>query len=682
MKSLAEKILKQKVLIIVCFIILTIVNLFLATKVKTNYNLAEYLPNDVKSIIAAEKVIEEYQIIPPNLKIVIPDVTINESISYKAEILKVAGVNEVLWLDNYIDFNDSSLGSGPLPETLLNDWYRDQNALLLINIDEADAVSIVKEIRSVVKADSLFAGDVINIISSQEDLGQEMSDILLLVVPIILVILLLTTGSWFEPILFLLAITVAIIINLGTNLIFGEISFITQAAVAILQLAVSMDYAIFLLHRFTAIRNEGKTVEKAMVQAMRDSFSVIIGSALTTILGFIALTFMRFKIGFDLGLVLAKGITLSFLAVMILLPVLAVLTYKIIEKTKHRSFIPSFQGIGKITLKCRYVILVIVLLLIVPSFIGSQQNDFIYGSSGIDAEGSKVYDDLKGITDIFGYDNKLTLLVPKGNLEQELELVTTLNSWKEVMSISSFVTTFGLETPIAYLPTEMVKSFIGENYSQIIINVDLPIEGKETFAFIEDLEDEVSVYYDDYYLAGVSATNYDMMQTITQDNLRINIMAIISILLVLILIFKSLLIPIILIITIEVAIWINLSITYLYGIPLNYIGFLIVSIVQLGATVDYAILFAKNYRDKRQITSKQEAALLTITETAPSILSSAFILGIAGFGLGFISTNSVISQLGTLMGRGALISALMVLLFTPALLMLCDFRFKKEKGNN
>jgi predicted RND superfamily exporter protein len=474
----------------------------------------------------------------------------------------------------------------------------------------------------------------------------------------------------------------SIVINMGTNIIFGEISSITQCAAAILQLAVSMDYAIFLLHRFASLRRDGQNVEEAMQGSIRDSATTIIASALTTILGFLALVIMRFGIGADLGIVLAKGIVLSLISVLTLLPILAVYTYKIIDKTYHRSLIPSSQIVGKGIVKCRYAILIIVLLLIIPSFIASQNNTFSYGSSGINSEDSKVYKDTEAINKKFGVDNQMAILVPKGDYSKEIELIADIKSLIHVKSINAFATTFGINIPIEYLPQDIVAQFISAKYSRIIIKTDVAEEGKDTFRLVEKIREIAHKHYkDSYHLAGISVTNYDMKQTITKDNLIVNVLAIVSILAVLIIMFKSLIIPLILVITIETAIWINLSIAYLTGGTLNYIGYLIISTVQLGATVDYAILFAKKYLGRDNTMSKKQAVIETIEETAPSILSSASILAIAGFGLGFISTNGVISQLGILVGRGALISALMVLIFVSTMFIF-GHKFISKKADD
>jgi predicted RND superfamily exporter protein len=677
MKNLSKHLLRYKNLILILVLGITIGNGFLLTKVGTNYNLEDYLPKDVPSIIASEELLQDYDLKIPNVKLVLSDVTINEVIGYKKKVLAIKGVNQVLWLDDFIDLENLDYSGLSLDTSVLNDWYYNQKALLLINIEDNNTIKIIKDIKETVKSDSLITGDAVIKAVSQENVTGEIKNIILFVVPIIFLILLITTSSWLEPILFLITILVAIIINLGTNIIFKEISFITQSAVIVLQLAVSMDYAIFLLHRFTSIREEKEEVETSMRRAMSDSAPVILGSALTTILGFLALTIMKFKIGADLGLVLAKGITLSFLSVMILLPILAVLMHKVIEKTKHKSLIPSFNKVGKLIVKSRYLVLIIVLLLVVPSYLGSQKNNFLYGSSAMEDENSSAYKDNLKINEMFGNDNNIMILVPKGDFKKEEKIIAKLLDLNPNLTINSYITTFGTEVPMEYLPEKIVKQFISKKYSKIIIQTDLEEEGKETFDFLESMDKILKKEYEQYYVAGVSPTNYDMMKVITEDNLKVNLVAIISIFLVLVLIFKSLFTPLILITTIEIAIWINLFITYLYGLPLNYIGFLIVSIVQLGATVDYAILFAKRYIENRKDKERKESLIFTIEETAPSILSSALILGIAGFGLGIISSNNVISQLGTLVGRGALISAIMVLLFLPAMFSISDKWIKK-----
>jgi predicted RND superfamily exporter protein len=673
MKKLSAFILKHKKAIVSVFAVFTIVSLLLMGKVKINYNLSDYLPKGTSSLNALNEMSKSYNSTIPNVKLMIKDVTLEEALSYKNKIKEVNGVIDILWADNYIDLRDKD-------NAKLNEWYKNNNALYLISINTKDSKKVINDIKNVIKKDSLMAGDAVNVASAQKNIQDEMTKILIFVVPIILIILLLTTSSWFEPVLFLTAIGISIIINMGSNIIFKDVSSITQSAAAILQLAVSMDYAIFLLHRFAMHRHNGNNVEESMKQSIEDSSVTIIASALTTIFGFVALTIMKFRIGPDLGIVLTKGVVLSLISVIFLLPVLSTLTYKLIDKTHHKSLLSSFNKITKGIIKCRYVIFALVLLIIVPSFIAGQNNNFLYGSSGINSESSQVYKDTNAINKEFGINNQMVLLIPVGDYQKELKLVTDIGRLNHVTSINSFVTTFGLNTPIQFIPNNILSQFISSKYSRIIINTNSKEEGKDTFKLVKEIKDISNKYYHkSYYLAGISVTNYDMKEVITKDNLLVNILAFISILMVLIVTFKSVLLPIVLIMTIEAAIWINLSIAYLSGDSLNYIGYLIISTVQLGATVDYAILLTKKYLNRKEDSNK-ERVISTLKETIPSILSSSFILAIAGFGLGFISSNGVISELGVLIGRGALISAVMVLLFIPSSFMIFNklIKFKQK----
>lgn len=673
MEKISHLILKNKLIILIIFLFLLIISTFFISHVKVNYNLADYLPSDTPSLVAVNKITGSYDTSIPNVKLVIPSVNINEAIKYKNKIMNIDGVKSVIWADNYFDLSNN------VDPSMLNDWYKNKDALFLINIKSNNNFDTIEQIKGLVKENSLLAGDAVNTAVVQHSVMEEVNGILFAVVPIILIILFLTTSSWFEPILFMLAIGIAIIINMGSNIILGEISFVTQSAAAILQLAVSMDYAIFLLHRFASLRHEGNTVELSMQYAIKDSIKVIVASALTTILGFLALVVMKFGVGVDLGIVLAKGVIFSLLSILFLLPILVVYTYKIIDKTHHKSFIPSFNKFGKVVAKGRYVILVIIILLIVPSFIASQNNKFLYGSSGINSESTQVYKDTLAINKEFGVNNQMALLIPKGDNAKELKMVGELQKLNHVVSVTSFVTTFGLNTPIEYLPTEIVSQFISNKYSLIVIKTNVKEEGDTTFKLVDDIKEIAnSNYKDSYHLAGVSPINYDMKQIVTSDNLIVNILAIVLILLVLIFTFKSFITPLILVISIETAIWINLSIAYLLGNDLNYIGYLIISTVQLGSTVDYAILLTKKYLGRKNNNDNKKAVMETLEETTPSILSSALILAIAGFGLGIISSSKVISELGILIGRGALISGIIVLIFIPSLFIVFGNKIKKS----
>ena len=315
----------------------------------------------------------------------------------------------------------------------------------------------------------------------------------------------------------------------------------------------------------------------------------------------------------------------------------------------------------------------LVLVLVVPCFLAQQKTDFMYGSSGMNTPESQVGQEKALINETFGEANTFALMVPKGQWGLEKELSANLSTLPEVTSVLSIVDVVGSEIPLDYLPEDEASKLISEDYSRFIITAAVDEESEQTFGFVAKLREIAHEYYDDdYYLAGGSVSTYDIKETVTNDNLWVNLLAIGAIGVVLLVTFKSLSLPVLLLLTIEASIWINLSVPYYSGTSLNYIGYLVINSVQLGATVDYAILFAESYLHHRQSVSKYEAATRAITETAPSILTSGGILCIAGANIGIISTNVVISQLGVLIGRGGFISVILVLLFLPALLVLCD----------
>ena len=638
--------------------------------VKINYDLTKYLPADVPSTIAMDVVEKSFKEEIPNINVFIPDVTIPQALAYKEAMSKIDGVGTVLWLDDLVDIQE------PLATMDLNTvegWYKDGNAFFMLAGDTHKSVIITEEVSKVAGGDSILTGALVNQATIQALSTDEVSKILLYMVPLVLIILLISTSSWFEPILFLAAIGVAILINEGTNIFIGEVSYITQATSAVLQLAVSMDYAVFLLHAFSKFRSQGSNVELAMKKAMADSTSAIAASATTTVFGFLALTLMKFEIGLNMGIVLAKGIVFSFLSVMFLLPILAIYTTKIMDKTHHRSFIPSFKKVSRIVVRVCIPLAMVIFLVIIPSFLAQQKNDFIYGSSGINDEDSQAQIDENHVIDIFGEKNQMVLLVPEGDVAKEDSLGKRLKSIPNVSSIISYSGTVGAEVPPGFLSEEQISAFRSGGYSRYIFYAETMEEGEEAFELVEEVRAAAYDHYEgDYHLLGQTVVNYDLKETIVKDTPRVNGAAIIAIGLVLLLTFRNFTLPFILLLTIEGAVWINLGIPYFRGTTLNYVGFLIISAVQLGATVDYGILFANQYMKNRINYAKRKAAELTISNTAASILTPASILTLASITLGIVSTNGIISELGLMLGRGAVISSLMVLLFLPALLIIFD----------
>lgn len=670
-EKLSNQLVKRRKPIIIFFLIAAIVCFFASKMVAVNYNIADYLPEDAPSTQAINVLMDEYQQEIPNARVMVSNVTIPQALDYKSEIAQVDGVQSVLWLDDVANIYQPI---EMIDEDLLESYYKDNNALFTVTVDTNKQDTALASIRSIIGDDGAISGSAMDNTYAEEESVKELGYIMMMVIPIVLIILLLTTRSWFEPILFLITIGIAILLNEGTNAFFGEISFVTQAAESILQLAVSMDYAIVLLHRFSEFRESGMDVKEAMKHAVPKTFTTVLTSGLATMMGFAALMLMRFRIGSDMGVAMAKAIIMSLICVLILLPALTVSCYKLIDKTQHRAFFPSFEKFGKVVSKVRVPALLLFCILIIPSFMAQSQNQFYYGASGMySGQDIQITRDANKINETFGQENEMVLMVPKGDFAKETELSNELQQIPEVTSILSYVDTVGAEIPPEFLPDELVDQLISENYSRMVINVDCPAEGEETFSIVEQIRALAQCYYpDSYYLAGDSVSTYDMRDIVSEDQLRVDIISIAAIGILVLLAFRSLSIPVILLAVIEPSIWINLSCSYFAGNTMSFISYLIIGAIQLGATVDYAILLASRYFERRTTQRARQSAIGAVKDSTLPILTSASILTVCGFLLGLVSTNGVISELGFLIGRGAILSTIAVLFVLPAFLAIFD----------
>ncbi|MCF6411431.1 efflux RND transporter permease subunit [Pseudalkalibacillus salsuginis] len=674
MLTIAARIIKHKKAVVVAFALIAVISTVSQFFVSVNYNMVDYLPDDAQSTQAMEIMEEEFTGDVPDTRVMVTDVSISKALDYKEKLSAIDGVSDVMWLDDVVDLKT------PLEmadEETVEPYYKDGNALFSISARTGDEVEITDAIYKLIGEEGAIAGEAINTASSQKMAGQESLYAGLLLVPIIILILVIATTSWVEPLFFLTAIGFSVLINLGTNIFIGEVSFVTQSVAPILQLAVSLDYAVFLLHSFSDYRKTTYNPEEAMQLAMIKSFPAITASAATTFFGFIALTFMKFEIGSDLGLNLVKGIVLSFISVMVFLPALTLLFYKWMDKTKHKSFVPSFTGIGKKVVKLRIPSLLLVLAIIIPAFLAQSNTQFAYGI-GESPENTRAGSDFKKIEKSFGETTPIVLLVPKGDVAKEAELVEDLEGLDHVTSVIAYVNKVGEAIPPEYLDESIKNEFYSENYSRIVINTNQGTEGDIPFSIVEKVEDAGADYYGDQALSlGESVTLYDIKNTVTKDNSVVNVLTVVTIALVLLFSFKSISIPVILLITIQSAVWINLSIPYFTDTLLVFVGYLIISTVQLAATVDYAILFTEAYQHHRKEMSARKAIVKTLDEKTFSISISAGILSSIGFILWITSSNPIVGSIGLLLGRGALLAFVMVVLFLPAMLLVSDKLIQK-----
>ncbi len=667
--GLFASIIRHKKPVIVLFAVLAAVCILLTLFVRVNYNLVDYLPPDAQSTTALEIMNREFTEAMPNANVMVRDVSLTQALAYKQALAEIAGVEQVLWLDDVMDLKQPlEMGDA----ATIEGFYRDGDALFSVTIGKGMEKSACGDILALIGEDDALTGDAASLVFVQNTAAATVLKAMAILVPIIILILIVSTSSWLEPLLFLLTIGVAIVLNMGTNLIFGEISFMTNSVSPILQLACSLDYAVFLLHSFQDNRKKFARAEDAMRQAMKESLSTVAASAATTLFGFLALLFMNFRIGADLGLTLAKGIVLSFVTVMVFLPALTLYVYKWIDRTQHRPFLPDFGQVGKVLSKIAIPAVLIVTLLLVPTFLGQRQTHFLYGNDVIDAS-TRYGRDTVAVEERFGRQTVMAILVPRGDVAKEQLMCDALGQIDRVTGVTAYARQVGTAIPPEFLDDAITGPFYSANYARVILYMDTPTEGELAFLTVERVNETTrELYGDDFYTLGQSANVYDMKIIVQKDNIFVNLLAILAIFVVLLLTFRSAILPFLLVLTIEAGIWINLAIPYFNGTPINFLGYLVLSTIQLGATVDYAILLTNTYMRHRQTLPKRAAMHRSLGESFRSILVSALTLSTAGFVLRATSTNSAIADIGRLLGRGTLLSLAMVLAFLPTLLLLFD----------
>lgn len=675
MRKFYQKVVKYPRVILTGFLTAFVLCLFCQKLIAVDYDMNDYLPKDSPSTIALETMDTEYAGGIPNARVMIRNVTVPEALSYKEKLCAVDGVTDVTWLD------DVASVTQPLdfiPEKTLNTYYKDQNALFSVTIDDDKNLEACNAIRELIGEDNCMAGNAVSTAAATSTTVEEIPVIAVIGVLFAVVVLILTTTSWAEPFIVLVGLGVAVILNAGSNLIFGEISFVTNAAGKILQLAVSLDYSVFLIHSFEEYRRQDGDPQEAMVNALCSSTSSIFSSGLTTVIGFLALCLMRFRIGPDLGLALAKGIAISLIVVFVFMPVFILATYPLIDKTRHRSFLPSFEGLGKIVCKVMLPCVCVFAILIAPSYLASNSNSFYYGASHIFGVKTQLGADTAEIEDIFGKTDTYVLMIPKSSTATQKELSEQLHTLPQVTSILSYVDTVGSSIPEQYLDDATLSKLNGAHYTRMVLTVDAAYEGDETFQLVETIRKIAEDHYPgEWQLAGQGVSTYDLMDTVTADMAEVNGIAIGAVFLVLLLTMKSISLPVLLVLSIETAIWINLAIPYFTDQSIFYIAYLIISSVQLGATVDYAILFTDRYLTDRRQMSRKEAVQEIISSCTVSVLTSGSVLTVVGFLMGFVSTHGLLAQLGMLLGQGTLCSIIVVLFVLPGLLVLFDGLIQK-----
>ena len=641
------------------------------------------------------------------------------------------------------------------------DHYKGTSALLDVTFDgeEEDQISIdaMNEIKDKLTGyDVYYSTSVAN--DDSANLESEMQVVTAIAAVIIVVVLLLTSKSYAEVPVLLITFIAAALLNMGTNFLLGTISFISNSVTIVLQLALAIDYAIILCHRYTEER-ENLPAREATITALSKAIPEISSSSLTTVSGLLALAFMQFKIGEDLAVVLIKAIILSLLSVFTLMPGLIMVFSKWMDKTVHKNLIPSISAVGKFAIKTKYIIPPIFAAVIIVACVFANMCPYCFstGSTSTPRKSESTIAQEK-IDSTFGSRNMIALVVPAGNYEAEKNLLADLDACDEVKSTQGLANTeamdgymltdsltprefselVGLDYEVAqllysayainqenygevinssskysvplidmfeFLLDEIDKGYVTlegdlkdqmddlsgqldkallqlktDDYSRLVVYLNLPEEGDETFAFLDRVHEMMAKYYtDNYYVVGNSTSDYDLSSSFSRDNLVISILSALFVIIILLFTFKSAGLPVLLILVIQGSIWINFSFPYLMDSPLYFLGYLVVNSIQMGANIDYAIVISSRYDDLKKQLPIKEAIIETLNQAFPTIITSGSILAAAGILISFLSTNGVISAIGTCLGRGTIISIILVMGVLPQILYLGDVIIEKTR---
>ena len=505
MLKFCEAFLRHRKAVVALFAVAAVACALCIPAVKVNYSMTDYLPADAPSIQALDDMEQSFDGGIPNARLFAEGIDQATAEQLSRDLAAVDGVDEVMWLGSVADTKK------PLAvqdEDVTASWATDDGYLFQLVIDEAKGVTATEEARAAAQdtgaSQVSLSGDAVNTASAQSSTSVEIAYIMVLAVLIIIVILSLTSHSWFEPVIFLTVIGVAIVMNMGTNLLIGEISFISQICGAILQLAVSMDYAIVLLHTFRRCQREYADPYVAMAHAMKRGFSVVLSSAAVTFFGFLSLTVMQFGIGVNMGIVLAKGILFSFLTVMFLMPCLTLLCLRWIDRFEHRFLMPSFDGFARVCQRIMVPMAVVVIVVAVPAYLAESRTDFRYGTSGFAPPGSQTAVEQERIEEAFGASATWVVMVPEGDTSREQALADDLEALDHVTGVTSYVTEAGRALPVEVAPASTVEQVVAGGWSRLVVSLDVEGEGDEAFALVEQVRATAEAQYGDAYLLACS----------------------------------------------------------------------------------------------------------------------------------------------------------------------------------
>ena len=663
-------------LILIISLALMIPSVFGMLNTRINYDMLNYLPDDMDTVIGQDTLKEDFGKGAFSF-IIVEDMPAKDVAALKEKIEAVDHVDTVLWYDSLADL---SVPMELLPDKLYDAFNQGNATMMAVFFDSATSEDVtmdaIRDIRAIA-GKQCFVSGMSALVTDLKDLCEQEEPIYVaLAVACACAAMMLLLDGWLVPFVFLASIGMCIVFNLGSNYFFGEISYITKALSAVLQLAVTMDYSIFLWHSYNEQLQQNSDHNEAMAVAIHETFASVIGSSITTIAGFIALCFMSFTLGRDLGIVMAKGVLLGVIGCVTILPSMILLLDKPLQKTRHKSLIPDMGGFAKGVCKHFPVFLVIFALLIAPAYYGyDKTNDEVYYDMGqclpedIDyvIANSKLAED-------FDISSTHMLLVdanlPTRDVRDMIDEMEQVDGVKYVLSLESVV---GPLVPEDILP-DSVRSLLNDGQRELmLINSEYKVASDAVSDQLDSLNAILKKYDDTGMLIGEAPCMKDMIDTTDHDFQVVNAVSIVAIFVIIALVEKSISLPFVLIAVIELAVFINLGLPHYFGQSLPFIAPICISTIQLGATVDYAILMTTRYKSERLNGNERKAAVYTALRTsAPSVIVSGLGLFAATFGVAVYSNIDIVGSMCMLMARGAIISVVLALLVLPALLILCD----------
>ncbi len=671
MKKLLSK--KGKIITIVVFSVLLVVSIALAPLVKINYDMSSYLPKDSVTKQTLKLMKDEFGV-TSNMEIMIEEDNLFQGEELQEELSNVKNVKGVTWLGSVVDITQPIES---YPREMVEAFYKDGKLLYMVEFLEDEYSSktdqAINDIKVVLNNyDAKYRGEPIVAKGNRDLVFKEGVMIMSVVVPIAIIILFIFSTSWIEPVVILINLIVAIVINLGTNCLMPSVSFLTMAIASALQLAMSLDYSLFFIHRYMEKREEGMDVMSAVSDAMKGATGSVTASALTTIFGFLALLTMRYTLGTDIGISLSKAVFISFLTAIFLMPLLLVTFDKLLFKTKHRKLVPEFKKLGKGIQKVRWGIVAVLLIIAGTAFYFQGKTKFFYGAAGLPDPNKIETRHDNAIGEVFGFNQPVVVLYKNEQKTEAINFAEKMLTHERVRSIQSLVTTIDPEMPIEIVPEEYLVQFMGENYSRMIININLRAESEEMYEVSDFIIENAEYYFGEAKALGVVTSLTEIKEVSIKDGVIVAIVSVLAIMLVIAIVFKSALIPVVLVLLIQTAIWVNIAVPYFQDKTLSYIGYLVVSSLQLGATIDYAVLLTSRYQEFRVDMKPKEASIMALTKSSHSIIVSSLVLAVAGFSEALLSRVEAVSEMGELIGFGALYSGIFVLFALPALLSVLD----------